>query len=325
MKKLLLLILVIACGFVWYSVSSVGSAPVKKGQYSIEAGSLFSDLNQELKLGVSDWKFRAYRKFYAPDFELKSGTFVVGEDTTFENALESSLKKPAYTDLTFTILPGWSKFDIDPYLAEKKFIKAGDLISATPSQFPKLVQKYAFLKGMDSFEGVMYPDTYRIRQEADLEEFLDTLLGVFQTRIYAKLDATQKTRFMDTLILASIVEREERNSDEKAKVAGVLAKRLDIRMSLGADATLCYALSLGFRDCTPARIVAGLDSTSKYNTRKYAGLPPTPIANPSRETWLAALYPVKTDNLYYLHDPDGAIHYGRTNEEHNANKRKYLQ
>ncbi len=153
---------------------------------------------------------------------------------------------------------------------------------------------------------------------------LDTLLGTFQTRIYDKLTDSQKKTFYSTLILASIVEREERDSDEKPSVAGVLAKRIDIGMLLGADATLCYALKLGSRDCTPAQIVGGLDSPSRYNTRKVAGLPPTPISNPSRDTWLAALNALKSEYLYYLHDSDGNIHYGRTLEEHNANKRKYL-
>lgn len=96
-------------------------------------------------------------------------------------------------------------------------------------------------------------------------------------------------------------------------------------MSLGADATICYALALGSSTCTPANIVSGLDSMSPYNTRKFRGLPPTPIASVSRDTWLATLGLERTSNLYYLHAPDGQIYYGATLDEHNANKRKYLR
>lgn len=95
-------------------------------------------------------------------------------------------------------------------------------------------------------------------------------------------------------------------------------------MPLGADATLCYALELASRNCTPAKIVDGLGLDSPYNTRRNAGLPPTPISSPSRDTWLAALFPKDSEYLYYLHDSDGAIHFAATNEEHNANRRKYL-
>jgi UPF0755 protein len=96
-------------------------------------------------------------------------------------------------------------------------------------------------------------------------------------------------------------------------------------MTLGADATVCYALALWSSRCTPALIVEGLSSTSPYNTRVVRGLPPTPIASVSRDTWLATMNLRTTDNLYYLHAPDGQIYYGKTLEEHNANKRKYLR
>lgn len=310
--------------YAWYAVSHVGSVIVHKGEYSIDMGTSFNGLNGTLKLGLSDWQLRAYKKFYAPGFELKSGTFLVPEDVEFSKALEKYLKTPTHTDLTFMILPGWSVFDIDAFLSAKKFIEPNELISAVPEKFPRLVKKYPFLEGKKSFEGFIYPDTHRIRQGADLEEFLFTIIGVFQDRIYSKITPVQQKNFYPTLVLASIVEREERNSDEKAQVAGILAERIRVRMSLGADATLCYALKLGSKECTPAKIVDGLDSDSPYNTRKSLGLPPTPISNPSRETWLATLFPKKSEYLFYLHDSEGSIHYAKTNEEHNANKRKYL-
>lgn len=123
----------------------MGNAPIARGQYSIPAGASFADLGPLLKIDVAEWRYRSYRKFFASSFELKSGTFEVPEDTTFSEALDRYLKKPVHTDLTFMILPGWNRYDIDAYLTEKKFIKAGDLIRATPSDYPKLVGKYPFL------------------------------------------------------------------------------------------------------------------------------------------------------------------------------------
>lgn len=79
--------------------------------------------------------------------------------------------------------------------------------------------KYPFLAELSTFEGVLFPDTYRIRQGAKLDEFLGTLLSVFNDRIYSKLTQIEKKDFYQTLILASIVEREERNPEQKATVA----------------------------------------------------------------------------------------------------------
>lgn len=205
---------------------------MKKGEYTIESGTLFHQIHTNLKLDVADWQLRAYKKFYAPDFQLKSGTFVIPEDMPLSKALEKSLVTPAHTDMTFMILPGWSVYDIDSYLSQKKLIRSGELINAKPSDFPRLIKKYPFLEGKKSFEGFIYPDTHRIRSGADLEEFLFSIIGVFQNRIYSKMTPAQQTRFYTTLILASIVEREERNPDEKAQVAGILEERIRIRMSL---------------------------------------------------------------------------------------------
>ncbi len=171
---------------------------------------------------------------------------------------------------------------------------------------------------------MLYPDTYRIRPDGKLQDVLTTLLNTFQSRIYDKIPANRKKDFKDTLILASILEKEERNPDNKPTVAGILLKRIRIGMALGADATLCYVEVMSTRDCTPSYIVDHLDSQSPYNTRKKIGLPPTPISNPSKDTWLAALNPESSDYLFYLHDDRGDIHYARTNEEHNANRRSYL-
>ena len=96
-------------------------------------------------------------------------------------------------------------------------------------------------------------------------------------------------------------------------------------MQIGADATICYPLKLTNNECTPDVIVANLGIDSPYNTRRKVGLPPTPIANPSRDTILATLSPEATEYFYYLHAPDGQIYYAVTLEGHNANKRKYLR
>lgn len=97
-------------------------------------------------------------------------------------------------------------------------------------------------------------------------------------------------------------------------------------MKIDADITLCYGLKTSYTDCTPSIIARNVnDANNKYNTRAVRGLPPTTICNPTRESINAVVNPQSSDYLYYLHDMEGNIHYGKTLEEHNANKAKYLQ
>ncbi len=95
-------------------------------------------------------------------------------------------------------------------------------------------------------------------------------------------------------------------------------------MPLGADATVCYAYELPHAECTPRFIAAHITLDTPYNTRRKLGLPPTPIASFSRETFLAVVFAENSQYYYYLHDASGVIHYARTLDEHNANKRQYL-
>ena len=150
------------------------------------------------------------------------------------------------------------------------------------------------------------------------------LLEEWQKNIGADYDSLWSDAY-DTLILASIVEREERNEKNQPIVAGILKKRHDEWTPIGADATVCYGYAKTHKDCTPAFIANVINQKNPYNTRNMRGYPPTPISTITKDTWKAAMNPESSSYYYYLHDNDGIIHYARTLEEHVANKQKYLQ
>ena len=107
-------------------------------------------------------------------------------------------------------------------------------------------------------------------------------------------------------------------------IAGIFLNRLTQGMRLDADVSLCYGIAIPYDQCR-SQIATHLDDVSNpYNTRQNAGLPPTPISSPTLETVSALINYQKSDYLFYLHDDQGGIHYGRTIEEHNANKANYL-
>lgn len=171
----------------------------------------------------------------------------------------------------------------------------------------------------------MYPDTYRIRQDATADHVIRTMLRQFDKKIGKEYNNMNTKDAYKMLTLASIVEREERNAKNQPIIAGILSKRVREGIPMGADATVCYGYQKTQKQCTPAFIARVIRNKNPYNTRNMQGYPPTPISNVPLQAWKATTNPKSSPYYYYLHDPSGQIHYGRNNQEHIVNKQKYLR
>lgn len=176
-------------------------------------------------------------------------------------------------------------------------------------------------------EGYLFPDTYLIPKDADVDLVLAIMKGNFDKK-FAQIDFPNKSNLTknEIVILASIIEREAKFPTDRLLVASVLLNRLKISMPLQADATIQYAL--GYQEdkrswWKKALTREDLKIDSSYNTYTNVGLPPGPISNPGVEALKAATNPANTDYLYYLSDKSGRNHYARTLEEHNQNIKKY--
>lgn len=260
--------------------------------------------------------------------KLEAGTYTFSGTYTPKELVQQILKGSEKDYLRLTILEGRSIYDIDEALARKWYSQAWEFVAYVTERetISTLQQKYPFLGNwaLKSLEGFLYPDTYNVDKTKPLiPQLVQKQLENFQARVRNKLD--NPTDFYTTMILASIVEKEERNNDNKPTVAGIFLKRLEIWMKLDADITLCYGLKTSYTLCTPAVIGRNVnDRNNPYNTRAVRGLPPTTICNPTRESINAVINPQSSNYLYYLHDMQGNIHYGETLEQHNANKAQYL-
>lgn len=267
--------------------------------------------------------------------KLEAGSYTFSGSYSKAEFVANILKGSEKDYLRLTILEGRSIYDIDEALVRKEYIQPGEFVNyvTNSENIAALQQNYAFLENSElwtlnselwTLEGFLYPDTYNVDKNKPLiPQLVSKQLQTFQSRVRNKL--SNPTDFYKTMILASIVEKEERNNDNKPTVAGIFLKRLEIWMKIDADITLCYGLKTSYTNCTPAVIGKNInDANNKYNTRAVRGLPPTTICNPTRESINAVVNPQNSDYLYYLHDMEGNIHYGKTLEEHNANKAKYL-
>ncbi len=239
----------------------------------------------------------------------------------------NSLSNPITNDLSLTILEWWNIYDIDVKLSKNNLIKTWELISLNKQQLDDYKKDYIFLKNALTLEWFLYPDTYSVNPNSfNLGDFVKTMLSNFDTKVIKELDINPTdTDLQNNLILASIVEKEEKSIKEKARVAWILKKRMKENWFIWADATVCYPYEVTFDECTPKFIVNHIDDKNEYNTRTKLGLPKTPICNPSNDS-IEAVYNTKdTPYYYYLHDSNWQIHYARTNEEHVANKMLYIK
>ena len=174
-------------------------------------------------------------------------------------------------------------------------------------------------------EGYLFPDTYALPRRATAEQLVARMVASFQKALAPETIATASGRGLTVrqlVTLASIVEKETGNTSERPLVAAVYSNRLRIGMGLQCDPTVIYALERAGRyDGNLSR--EDLQFDSPYNTYRYAGLPPGPIASPGRASLEAAANPPDAPYLYFVSKNDGSHAFASTLDEHNRNVHEY--
>ena len=175
-------------------------------------------------------------------------------------------------------------------------------------------------------EGYLFPDTYLIPRDADINLVMSLLTNNFTNKYTAVNAGNSGLSQKEIVTIASLVEREAKFAQDRPLVASVILNRLNIGMKLDIDATVQYALGYAPEEKKwwKKNLTSGdLKINSPYNTYRNAGLPPTPISNPGLSSILAVTNPSKTNYLFYISDKSGHLHFAKTIEEHNANIQKY--
>jgi len=174
-------------------------------------------------------------------------------------------------------------------------------------------------------EGYLFPDTYAVSRRVDAAKLVAAMVDRFRVVLTPELLEAARARGLTLrqfVTLASIVEKETGASSERATVAAVYSNRLRIGMGLQCDPTVIYALQrAGTFDGNLRRDDLAFDSP--YNTYKYAGLPPGPIAAPGKDALESAAHPAEVDYLYFVSRNDGTHAFARSLDEHNRNVQKF--
>ena len=319
-------ILSVAVGiFIWWSgVSSPVSTSTETVDFLVVKGRAASQIGEALyKEGLikNPLAFKFYVQTTGKSDQIQAGEFRLSPAYSLEKTVDTLTGPPL--ELWVTVPEGLRREEI-----VERFVQGLEKEEPDASNF-----RQEFLEASEDMEGFLFPDTYLFPRDVKASSVTSAMRNTFDKRI-AEIGGDKSPEFTleDIVTLASIIERETKTDVERPVVAGILLNRLEIGMGLQADAATQYALAnarcqkLDARcdNWWPILTLTDLQIDSPYNTYKYRGLPPAPIANPGLSSLKAAIDPAETDYLYYLHDSEGGIHYAETLDEHNANVKEYL-
>lgn len=200
-----------------------------------------------------------------------------------------------------TIPEGSNLFDIAGLVGELGFIRPSDFMAA--ARDPELARAAA--PGAASLEGFLFPSTYRVTRRTTARMLCQQMTAEFRAR-WKKL-APGEASILETVTLASLVEKETSVDEERPLVASVFRNRLAKGMKLECDPTTVYAALLDGR-WRGVIYRSDLENEHPYNTYRHEGLPPGPIANPGEKALRAALRPAASDYLFFVAKPGGGGH-----------------
>jgi UPF0755 protein len=223
--------------------------------------------------------------------------------------------------IKITITEGMTLKEIENLFKEKKFNVA--LAKYKLQDFPEIDLKNYF-PPESNLEGFLAPDTYEFFPNDDERTITAKILKNFSKKYLTEILKGTEFSLHERLILASIVEKEAKNSEDFPIITGILIKRLKNNKQLEVDATLIYE-KCEFVFCQEKLTKKNLATETPYNTYKKLGLPPTPISNPGILAIKSVNNPTMTDYWYYLTDNDGQAVFAKTFKEHQENIKKYLK
>jgi len=246
---------------------------------------------------------------------LKAGDYEFTRPSALPD-LYSRLERGDVFVKIIVIPEGYNIFDIAIAMADAKICAPSEFLQVARSE-TALISDFA--PHATSLEGFLFPDTYEFNRTATCHDVVSAMVKHFRQEAMSIGITSDVQR---TVTLASFVEKETRLPDERPLVAGVFENRLQKKMPLATDPSVIYAAELAG---TWSGVIhrSDLQRDSPYNTYRFPGLPPGPIANPGRSALESALHPAHTSYLYFVADNTGGHNFARTIDEHNKNVAAY--
>ena len=283
------------------------------GQRTVNAADIDYVADALKDAGIIEYKalFKLFAKISHADVKLDPGTYVLNTELDYRALVKNMQVGTASMVVTTLTFPeGMTMAQIFDKLEAEGVCSAQDLYKAAA----EFNFSFRFLENVETgdakrLEGFIFPNTYDFYQGEQPSSVINKFLTALHSRITAdmwKQIEERGTTFRDTVIVASMLEKEAANDEERAAIASVIYNRMAAGMPLGIDSTILYV----HPDYTggvelPASY---LEEQSPYNTRINTGLPPTPICNPGMASIQAALNPAQTNYYYFALDAEEGVH-----------------
>ncbi len=288
--------------------------------------STIADKLEDAGLIQYKWFFKLFAAVADAKDKIGTGTYELNTDMDYRAlivGMHNSSGNLNSDTVRITIPEGYTVAQIIHLMAEKGVNTEENLLEAAKTATFDYEYISNTSEDISRLEGYLFPDTYDFYLNEKPANALNRLIKNFDSKLDDDLLAQAEARGYDlkkVITIASLIEKETDGTDQ-AKIASVIYNRLEGSGDKGGtygllqiDASLLYALP----DHEGAITNADKQVDSKYNLYKYAGLPPTPIANPGLASIEAALEPAETNYYYYALGKDGKHHFSTTLQEHNA-------
>jgi len=331
-----LVVLGIAGGAYWSWQKFIETGPHDKNvQITISKGSSIGGIADQLSYHSAidhPLVFKIAGRFTGQADKLKAGEYEIPAKASMREILDL-LESGKVVLRQITIREGLTNWEIKKLLLAHEELEPVEGLAKILPEGSYLPETYSYQKGDTAFDIMK-------QMNSAMENTVLPLCGILLERIAnasfsdflpedcPNAKAPLKT-VNDVLTLASIIEKETAVPDERRRVAGVFFNRLKIGMALQTDPTVIYALTLGKHEnggqgpLGRRLLKKDLAFDSPYNTYKYAGLPPGPIANPGKASIEAALNPEEHKYIYFVADGTGGHAFSKTLNEHNNNAAKW--
>lgn len=287
--------------------------------FTIKTGSPLRAASRQIEeagISVPAWQLTLLGRILGKSTEIKAGSYEVAQGITPMRLLEK-LTRGDVTQAEVVLLEGWTFRQVRAALDAH-----ADIRHETGGWTERQIMVRLGIDGQA--EGRFFPDTYLFaRGTSDLDILRRSyrqMLKVMQTEWESREMGLPYASAYQALVLASIVEKETGQAQDRAHIAAVFINRLRKGMLLQTDPSVIYGLGEKFDGNLRKR---DLLADGPYNTYTRPGLPPTPIAMPGLASLQAVLHPAKTDMLYFVARGDGSSQFSRTLDEHNRAVAKY--
>jgi len=283
----------------------------------IEEGETLNQISQEFKernLIRSSFVFESLGWFFRIEKNVQAGEYFFEKKIGVSELIKQITGRGDNSHLVKITIPEGTNLQELGFIFENK----------GAWQAEELWEVAGFPATTDSLEGFLFPDTYFVPAGVSPQSLVEVMRETFEKKVVEGLADEIKNSnrsLLEIVTMASLIEKEAADEDDRALISGILWKRIDIGMLLQVDAVFPYIIGKNSFQLTKK----DLKINSPYNTYLYKGLPAGPITNPGLDSIGAALNPEESPFWFYLSDKESRVHYSVTYEEHLAKKEKYLR